>query len=142
MFSLPSDVHLDFHFVFPAPGSIHPTALFEPGKQGFSCCPLRPVRPTGTSDRAGIGSFLRKLDVVEIAPLPFTLTLAAPAVTPEKIAAENGDFPFLPTTSVTTKGAQRIAESRSPILGVRLKAARIGASRILVVEHPALMKLR
>ena len=36
-----------------------------------------------------------RLDVIEIAPLPFTLTLAAPAATPEKIAADTGDFPYL-----------------------------------------------
>ena len=36
-----------------------------------------------------------RLDVIEIAPLPFTLTLAAPAATPEKIAPNKGDFPFL-----------------------------------------------
>jgi outer membrane protein OmpA-like peptidoglycan-associated protein len=35
------------------------------------------------------------VDVIEIAPLPFTLTLAAPAATPEKIAADQGDFPYL-----------------------------------------------
>src|ERR1017187_2765714 len=38
---------------------------------------------------------LFRLDVIEIAPLPFTLTLAAPAATPEKIAADKGDFPYL-----------------------------------------------
>src|SRR6266481_3439820 len=36
-----------------------------------------------------------RLDVIEIAPLPFTLTLAAPAAAPEKIAPDNGDFPYL-----------------------------------------------
>jgi outer membrane protein OmpA-like peptidoglycan-associated protein len=36
-----------------------------------------------------------RLDVIEVAPLPFTLTLAAPATTPEKIAADKGDFPYL-----------------------------------------------
>ncbi|MGA3020168.1 MAG: OmpA family protein, partial [Bryobacteraceae bacterium] len=38
---------------------------------------------------------LFRLDVIEIAPLPFTLTLAAPAATPEKIATDKGDFPYL-----------------------------------------------
>ena len=33
--------------------------------------------------------------MIEIAPLPFTLTIAAPATTPEKIAADKGDFPYL-----------------------------------------------
>ncbi len=37
-----------------------------------------------------------RLDVIEISPLPFTLTLAAPAATPEKIATDKGDFPYLP----------------------------------------------
>src|ERR1022692_1593049 len=36
-----------------------------------------------------------RLNVIEIAPLPFTLTLAAPAATPEKIAIDTGDFPYL-----------------------------------------------
>ena len=36
-----------------------------------------------------------RLDVIEIAPLPFTLTLAAPAAPPEKIAPDKGDFPYL-----------------------------------------------
>jgi OOP family OmpA-OmpF porin len=36
-----------------------------------------------------------RLDVIEIAPLPFTLTLTPPAATPEKIANETGDFPYL-----------------------------------------------
>lgn len=38
---------------------------------------------------------LFRLDVIEIAPPPFTLTLAAPAATPEKIATDKGDFPYL-----------------------------------------------
>jgi outer membrane protein OmpA-like peptidoglycan-associated protein len=38
---------------------------------------------------------LFRLDVIEIAPPPFTLTLAAPAATPEKIATDQGDFPYL-----------------------------------------------
>src|ERR1035438_3280455 len=36
-----------------------------------------------------------RLDVIEIAPLPFTLTLTAPAATPEKIESDKGDFPYL-----------------------------------------------
>jgi hypothetical protein len=35
------------------------------------------------------------LDVIEVGPLPFTLTLAAPAATPEKIATDKGNFPYL-----------------------------------------------
>jgi OOP family OmpA-OmpF porin len=38
---------------------------------------------------------LFRVNVIEIAPLPFTLTLAAPAATPEKIATDTGDFPYL-----------------------------------------------
>lgn len=38
---------------------------------------------------------LFRLDVIEIAPIPFTFTLAPPAATPEKIAADTGDFPYL-----------------------------------------------
>lgn len=38
---------------------------------------------------------LFRLNVIEIAPLPFAFTLAAPAATPEKIAADKGDFPYL-----------------------------------------------
>ncbi|HEX7560208.1 MAG TPA: OmpA family protein [Usitatibacter sp.] len=38
---------------------------------------------------------LFRLDVIEIAPPPFTLTLAAPAANPEKIATDKGDFPYL-----------------------------------------------
>src|ERR1017187_6785794 len=36
-----------------------------------------------------------RLDVIEIAPLPFTLTLVPPAATPEKIESDKGDFPYL-----------------------------------------------
>ncbi len=36
-----------------------------------------------------------RLDVIEVGPLPFTLTLAVPAATPEKIAEDKGDFPYL-----------------------------------------------
>jgi outer membrane protein OmpA-like peptidoglycan-associated protein len=38
---------------------------------------------------------LFRLDVIEIAPLPFTFALTAPAATPEKIATDTGDFPYL-----------------------------------------------
>jgi OOP family OmpA-OmpF porin len=44
---------------------------------------------------AGGSPVIFGLDVIEIAPLPFTLTLTAPAATPEKIATETGDFPYL-----------------------------------------------
>jgi len=36
-----------------------------------------------------------RLDVIEAGPLPFTLTLSPPAATPEKIATDKGDFPYL-----------------------------------------------
>jgi OOP family OmpA-OmpF porin len=36
-----------------------------------------------------------RLDVIEVGPVPFTLTLAAPAATPEKIETDKGDFPYL-----------------------------------------------
>ncbi len=36
-----------------------------------------------------------RLDVIEVTPLPFTFVLAAPAATPEKIATDKGDFPYL-----------------------------------------------
>lgn len=35
------------------------------------------------------------LEVVEVAPVPVTLTLAAPAATPEKVVPGKGDFPYL-----------------------------------------------
>lgn len=36
-----------------------------------------------------------EVEIVEIAPIPFTFTLASPAATPEKIVAATGDFPYL-----------------------------------------------
>lgn len=39
---------------------------------------------------------LIRLDVIEVGPLPFTFVLPTPAATPEKIAADKGDFPYLP----------------------------------------------
>jgi len=39
---------------------------------------------------------LLRLDVIEVTPLPFTFALPAPAATPEKIATDKGDFPYLP----------------------------------------------
>lgn len=38
---------------------------------------------------------LFRVDVIEIAPPPLTMTLAAPAATPEKMAPDTGDFPYL-----------------------------------------------
>ena len=43
---------------------------------------------TGDPERAGV-------EMVEIAPLPVTLTLTPPAATPEVIKPATGDFPFL-----------------------------------------------
>ena len=37
-----------------------------------------------------------RVNVIEIGPPPFTLTLAPPAATPEKIVADKEDFPYLP----------------------------------------------
>lgn len=42
----------------------------------------------GDPERAGV-------EIVEIAPMPFTLTLTPPAATPEKIVPATGDFPYL-----------------------------------------------
>ncbi|HWC98634.1 MAG TPA: OmpA family protein [Candidatus Sulfopaludibacter sp.] len=36
-----------------------------------------------------------RLDVIEVAPPPISLTLAAPAATPEQMAPDTGDFPYL-----------------------------------------------
>jgi outer membrane protein OmpA-like peptidoglycan-associated protein len=36
-----------------------------------------------------------RVDVIEIGPLPFALTLTAPAAMAEKIATDKGDFPYL-----------------------------------------------
>jgi OOP family OmpA-OmpF porin len=37
-----------------------------------------------------------RLDVIEIAPAPITVTLVPPEAAPEKIAIDTGDFPYLP----------------------------------------------
>ena len=37
-----------------------------------------------------------RVDVIEVGPLPFAFALPAPAATPEKIATDKGDFPYLP----------------------------------------------
>ena len=52
------------------------------------------VRGLGERGQRRLADYFR-LDVIEVAPLPFTLTLAAPAATPEKIATDKGDFPYL-----------------------------------------------
>jgi len=36
-----------------------------------------------------------RVDVIEVGPLPFTFALPPPAATPEKIATDKGDFPYL-----------------------------------------------
>lgn len=46
-------------------------------------------------DDTGGAPVIFKLEVIEIAPVPITLTLAAPAATPEKVVPEKGDFPYL-----------------------------------------------
>jgi len=35
------------------------------------------------------------MSVIEVAPLPISLTLATPATMPEKVTPEKGDFPYL-----------------------------------------------
>ena len=46
------------------------------------------VTGVGDPERAGV-------EIVEIAPMPFTFTLTPPSSTPEKITAASGDFPYL-----------------------------------------------
>jgi hypothetical protein len=53
------------------------------------------VRAWANVDTDG-SPLLFRVNVIEVAPLPFPLTLAAPAATPEKIATDKGDFPYLP----------------------------------------------
>ena len=43
---------------------------------------------TGGPERAGV-------EIIEIAPMPVTLTLAEPATVPEVIKPATGDFPYL-----------------------------------------------
>jgi OmpA-OmpF porin, OOP family len=61
-----------------------------------------------------------RLDVIEIAPLPFTLTLTPPAATPEKIATDKGDFPYLaplPGSKSHGGGADTTTPFRAPTPG-------------------------
>lgn len=36
-----------------------------------------------------------ELQMIEVAPVPVTLTFQAPTATPQKMAAQTGDFPYL-----------------------------------------------
>src|SRR5258708_12263781 len=61
-----------------------------------------------------------RLDVIEVGPLPFTLTLAPPAATPEKIAPDKGDFPYLaplPGSKFHRGGADTQTPFRAPAPG-------------------------
>jgi OOP family OmpA-OmpF porin len=61
-----------------------------------------------------------RLDVIEVGPLPFTLTLAPPAATPEKIAPDKGDFPYLaplPGSKFHRGGADTTTPFRVPAPG-------------------------
>ena len=42
-----------------------------------------------------LGAERAEVDIVEIAPIPFTFTLKPPAATPEPVSATAGDFPWL-----------------------------------------------
>ena len=60
------------------------------------------------------------LDVIEVAPLPFNLTLTTPAATPEKIATDKGDFPYLaplPGSKFHRGGADTTTPFRVPTQG-------------------------
>jgi outer membrane protein OmpA-like peptidoglycan-associated protein len=60
---------------------------------------------------------LFRVNVIEIAPLPFTLTLAAPAATPERIATDTGDFSYLaplPRSKFRRGGADNAAFRVTP----------------------------
>jgi OOP family OmpA-OmpF porin len=61
-----------------------------------------------------------RLDVIEVGPLPFTLTLAAPAANPEKIAPDKGDYPYLaplPSSKFHRGGADTSTPFRAPTPG-------------------------
>ncbi len=43
-----------------------------------------------------------EIEVIEVAPMPLTFALPAPAAVPEKVAVDKGDFPFLPPVPGST----------------------------------------
>ncbi len=58
--------------------------------------------------------------MIEVGPLPFTLTLAPPAAAPEKIANDKGDFPYLaplPGSKFHRGGADMTTPFRAPVAG-------------------------
>jgi outer membrane protein OmpA-like peptidoglycan-associated protein len=60
------------------------------------------------------------LDTIEVGPMPFNLTLAAPAATPEKIAPDKGDYPYLaplPGSKFHRGGADTTTPFRAPTAG-------------------------
>jgi OOP family OmpA-OmpF porin len=65
-------------------------------------------------------AYIFRLDVIEVGPLPFTLTLAAPAATPEKIANDKADYPYLPPlpgSKFHRGGADTVTPFRAPVPG-------------------------
>jgi OOP family OmpA-OmpF porin len=79
------------------------------------------------------------LEVVEVAPLPVTLTLAQPAATPEQVVPAKGDFPYLaPFPGAKLKGgghnAAPLFVSRAPSEPEEVVAP---ASTTKSYDHPA-----
>ena len=75
------------------------------GWQEVKAWPTQPVLAVMHYARAGVEAWAdveigqapgAEIDVIEVAPMPLTFALPAPAAVPEKVAAEKGDFPFLP----------------------------------------------
>ena len=104
---------------------------------------------TGGPERAGV-------EIIEIAPMPVTLTLAEPATVPEVIKPATGDFPYLgpipgtkfrsgsadPTPySVTPKGASEpeVVASGS-IFKVYIQPEAVSNSMFRILYHDALTK--
>jgi outer membrane protein OmpA-like peptidoglycan-associated protein len=74
------------------------------------------------------------VEIVEIAPIPFTFTLVPPAATPEKITPEAGDFPYL----TPLPGSKfRSGENDTTPYSVTLK----GASQPEIVAPSSIIKV-